>query len=133
MFPSPGANPESKVSRSGALSQSGLDLLFAGDATGAAQAFREAIQVDPGHIEAHHGLIRALCDAEQFEAAVAAAQALTVLTPNDPLAHTSLSIALQKAGQISEAEAAAGHARILEWKQQLADEPASDVDRDTLL
>jgi Flp pilus assembly protein TadD len=121
------------VSRSGALSQSGLDLLFAGDATGAAQAFREAIQVDPGHIEAHHGLIRALCDAEQFEAAVAAAQALTVLTPNDPLAHTSLSIALQKAGQISEAEAAAGRARILEWKQQLADEPASDVDRDTLL
>jgi hypothetical protein len=37
------------------------------------------------------------------------------------LAHTSLSIALQNAGQIPEAEAAAGRARILEWKQQLAE------------
>lgn len=108
-------------------------MLFAGDATSAAQAFREAIQADSGHIEAHHGLIRALCDAGQFEAAVAAAQALGALTPNDPLAHTSLSIALQKAGQIPEAEAAAGRARILEWKQQLTDEPAADTDRDTLL
>jgi len=133
VLPSPDVSPESKLSRSGALSQSGLDLLFAGDATGAAQAFREAIQVDSGHTEAHHGLIRALCDAEQPEAAVEAAHALIVLTPNDPLAHTSLSIALQKAGQIPEAEAAAGRARILEWKQQLAEEPASDVDRNTLL
>ena len=107
-------------------------MLFAGDATGAAQAFREAIQADPGHIEAHHGLIRALCDAEQFEAAVTAAQVLTALTPNDPLAHTSLSIALQKAGQIPEAEAAAGRARILEWKQLLAAEPSADTNTDTL-
>jgi len=128
VFPFPDASPESKVPRSDALSQSGLDLLFAGDATGAAQAFREAILANSGHIEAHHGLIRALCDAEQPEAAVAAAQALTTLTPNDPLAHTSLSIALQKAGQIPEAEAAAGRARILEWKQQLASEPAEDGD-----
>jgi Flp pilus assembly protein TadD len=132
VFPSPDVSPESKLSRSDTLSQSGLDLLFAGDATSAAQAFREAIQADSGHTEAHHGLIRALCDAEQFEAAVAAAQALTVLTPNDPLAHTSLSIALQKAGRIPEAEAAAGRARILEWKQLLAARPASDADRDTL-
>jgi Flp pilus assembly protein TadD len=100
-------------------SQRGVDLLAAGDAAGAATAFREAIAADPEHIEAHHGMIRALCDAEQFEAAVAAALALTTLTPNDPLAHTSLSIALQKAGHVPEAEAAAGRARILEWKQQL--------------
>ncbi len=108
-------------------------MLSAGDATGAAQAFREAIQVDPGHIEAHHGLIRALCNTEQFETAVAAAQALIMLTPNDPLAHTSLSIALQKAGQIPEAEAAAARARILEWKQQLAAGPVAELDRDILL
>jgi Flp pilus assembly protein TadD len=120
------------VSRSNELSQSGLDLLYAGDATGAAQAFREAIQADPGHTEAHHGLIRALCDAEQFEAAVAAALTLTAVTPNDPLAHTSLSIALQKAGQIPQAEAAAGRARILEWKQQLAAESATDADQEAL-
>jgi Flp pilus assembly protein TadD len=107
------------------LAQHGMDLLAGGDASGAAGAFRGAIAAAPEHIEAHHGLIRALCDGEQFEAAVAAAHALTALTPNDPLAQTSLSIALQKAGQIPEAEAAAGRARILEWKQQLA-QPATN-------
>lgn len=116
--------PESEISalpsRADELSERGVQLLAAGDALAAAQAFREAIAANSSHIEAHHGLIRALCDAEQFEAAVAAALALTVLTPQDPLAHTSLSIALQQAGHIPEAEAAAGRARILEWKQQLA-------------
>jgi Flp pilus assembly protein TadD len=108
------------LTRSDELSQHGVDLLASGDVSGAARAFREAIAADPAHVEAHHGLIRALCDAEQFEAAVAAANELTALTPQDPLAHTSLSIALQKAGHVPEAEAAAGRARILEWKQQLA-------------
>ena len=117
---------ETTNSRSDNLSQRGLDLLSAGDAPSAAQAFREAIAADPEHVEAHHGLIRALGDAGQFEAAVAAALALTGLTPQDPLAHTSLSIALQRAGHIPEAEAAAGRARILEWKQQLAAGPAKE-------
>ncbi|WP_263358083.1 tetratricopeptide repeat protein [Acidicapsa ligni] len=112
--------PQPNFSIADQLSQRGLDLLATGDASAAAQAFRDAIAADSTHIEAHHGLIRALCDAKQFEAAVAAALALTVLTPKDPLAHTSLSIALQQAGHIPEAEAAAGKARILEWKQQLA-------------
>jgi Flp pilus assembly protein TadD len=103
-------------------------MLVAGDAAGAAQAFVEAITTDSGHLEAHHGLIRALCDAERFEDAAAAALALIALTPNDPLAHTSLSITLQKAGKIPEAEAAAGRARILEWKQQLAAQPAENSD-----
>ena len=74
-----------------------MELLRAGDAAGSAEAFRAAIAADPSHVEAHHGLVRALGDAEQYDAAVAAALALTVLTPADPLAHTSLSIALQKA------------------------------------
>jgi Flp pilus assembly protein TadD len=105
------------------LSQRGVDLLANGDLPGAVQTFREAIAADPNHVEAHHGLIRALRDAEQLEAAVAAALVLTTLTPDDPLAQTSLSIALQQAGQIPEAEAAAGRARILEWRQQLASGP----------
>lgn len=109
------------------LALTGIDLLAEGDATGAAQAFREAIAANPEDLEAHHGLTRALCDAGQFEAAIAAAMALTKLTPDDPLAHTGLSIALQKAGHVPEAEAAAGRARILEWKQQLA-QPAPNSD-----
>ena len=35
----------------------------------------------------HHGLIRSLRDAGQFEQSITAALALTALTPDDPLAH----------------------------------------------
>ncbi len=110
-----------------ALSQQGLDLLAAGQAAEAAQHFRAAIAADPAHVEAHHGLIRALRDAGQLSHSVAAAMALTVLTPNDPLAHTALSISLQTAGHIEQAEAAAGRARILEWKRELQSAPAPDA------
>ena len=102
-----------------ALSHRGLDLLAGGHAAQATDAFRAAIAADPAHIEAHHGLVRALRDAGQLDQSVGAAMALTVLTPHDPLAHTALSIALQHAGHIPQAEAAAARARILEWKQQL--------------
>ena len=101
------------------LSQRGLDLLAEGNPAAAAKSFRAAIAADPDHVEAHHGLVRALRDAGQLNQSVAAAMALTVLTPNDPLAHTTLSISLQSAGLVPQAEAAAARARILEWKVQL--------------
>jgi Flp pilus assembly protein TadD len=123
-------SPQPLTSHADEHSQRGVDLLAAGDTLGAAQAFRQAIAADPGHIEAHHGLIRALRDAEHFEAAIAAALVLTVLTPQDPLAHTSLSIVLQKAGHIPEAEAASARARILEWKQQLAEGPDAETEQE---
>jgi Flp pilus assembly protein TadD len=102
-----------------ALSQKGMDLLAAGQAAEAASVFHDVIAAAPGHYEAHHGLVRALRDAGLLEQSIAAALALTALTPNDPLAHTALSISLQCAGHIPEAEAAAARARILEWKIQL--------------
>lgn len=105
-------------------------MLAAGSPHEAARAFRAAIEADPGHVEAHHGLVRALRDAGQMEQSVAAALALTVLTPSDPLAHTALSISLQHAGHVPEAEAAAGRARILEWKLQLESAPAPANDRE---
>jgi Flp pilus assembly protein TadD len=96
-----------------------LNQLTQGNAAAAAESFRAAIAQDPEYYEAHHGLIRALRDAGQFEKSVRAALALTALTPDDPLAHTALSISLQQAGHIPEAEAAAARARIVEWKAQL--------------
>jgi len=99
--------------------QNGLDLLAEGRSADAARAFRAAIAVDEHFYDAHHGLIRALRDSGQLEPAIGAALALTALTPNDPLAHTALSISLQTAGHIPEAEAAAARARIVEWKVQL--------------
>ena len=77
-------------------------------------------------IEAHHGLVRALRDAGRLEQSVGAALALTALTPADPLAHTALSISLQTAGHVPEAEAAAARARVLEWKIQLQSPPGGE-------
>jgi Flp pilus assembly protein TadD len=99
--------------------QQGIDLLAAGSPAEAVQVFRAAIHVDPAHMDAHHGLVRALRDAGRLEQAIGAALALTALTPDDPLAHTALSISLQHAGHVPEAEAAAARARILEWKMEL--------------
>ena len=108
------------------LSQQGLDQLAAGDPAQAARSFRTAIAADPNCFEAHHGLIRALRDAGRLEQSIGAALALTALTPQDPLAHTALSISLQQAGHVPEAEAAAARARILEWKAQLQSPDGED-------
>jgi len=113
------------------LSQRGIELLAAGCAHDAVQVFRQAIAAEPTHYEAHHGLVRALRDAGKLEQSVAAALALTALTPNDPLAHTALSISLQHAGHVPEAEAAAARARILEWKVQLQSAGDRDAPRES--
>jgi Flp pilus assembly protein TadD len=119
---------DSSYTTAESLTQEGLDQLAADSPAEAVKRFRAAIAADPAHYEAHHGLIRALRDAGRLEQAVAAALALTALTPHDPLAHTALSISLQHAGHIPEAEAAAARARILEWKIQLQS-PAEESSR----
>jgi tetratricopeptide (TPR) repeat protein len=121
---------ESNAPTAELLNQRALDLLAAGKAADAASAFRAAIAIGPelteAQIEAHHGLVRALRDAGQLEQSIAAALALTAITPADPLAHTALSICLQRAGHVPQAEAAAARARILEWKQQLDSPPVEE-------
>ena len=112
------------------LSDRGLELLAAGEPAQAAQAFRAAIEADPAHVEAHHGLVRALRDAGRLDQSIAAALALTVLTPDDPLAHTALSVSLQHAGHIPEAEAAAARAKVLEWKAQLKNPAGTNIGGD---
>ena len=108
------------------LTQRGLDELAAGSPTEAVMSFRAAIAADPDYFDAHHGLVRALRDTGCLEQSVAAALALTALTPDDPLAHTALSISLQQAGHVPEAEAAAARARIVEWKAQLKSAPITE-------
>jgi tetratricopeptide (TPR) repeat protein len=115
-----------QTSTAESLSQQGLDLLAAGHPSEAVETFRAAIAADPAYYEAHHGLIRALRDAGRHEQSIAAALALTALTPADPLAHAALSISLQHAGHVPEAEAAAARARILEWKIQLQSPPPAE-------
>ena len=66
-----------------------------------------------------HGLIRALQDTGEYDAAIAVAQRLLQLDPEEVLAHTSLSILYQHKGMIAEAEAEALKAKLLGWKKQL--------------
>jgi len=117
------------------LCQRGMDLLASGSPAEASEAFRAAIAqgglqggpMTTACIEAHHGLVRALRDTGRLEQSIGAALALTALTPGDPLAHTALSISLQQAGHIPQAEAAASKARVLEWKIQLESLPESET------
>jgi Flp pilus assembly protein TadD len=70
-------------------------------------------------LDAMHGLIRALQEQGDLDGAVAVAQSLLQLDPEDPLAHTSLSILYQHKGMIAEAEAEGLRAKLLGWKKQL--------------
>jgi Flp pilus assembly protein TadD len=101
------------------LYHSGLDRLAEGDAAAAAETLRRCLAVDPGMLDAMHGLIRALQEQGQFEEAIAVAQRLIQLDPEEVLAHTSLSILYQHQGMIPEAEAEALKAKLLGWKKHL--------------
>ena len=96
-----------------------LDRFAEGDAPGAAQTLRRCLEVDPGMLDAMHGLIRALQETGELDAAIAVAQRLLQLDPEEVLAHTSLSILYQHKGMIAEAEAEALKAKLLGWKKQL--------------
>jgi tetratricopeptide (TPR) repeat protein len=96
-----------------------LDLMAEGKLEAAVKAYQEAVAADPGFTEAMHGLARALQDLQRFDEAIAVAQKISELDPDDVLAHTSLSVLYQKKGMIPEAEAEGAKARVLGWKQQL--------------
>jgi Flp pilus assembly protein TadD len=96
-----------------------LDRLAEGDAAGAAKTLRRCLEVDPTMLDAMHGLIRALQETGELDQAIAVAQRLLLLDPEEVLAHTSLSILYQHKGMIAEAEAEALKAKLLGWKKQL--------------
>jgi tetratricopeptide (TPR) repeat protein len=96
-----------------------LDLMGDGKLEDAVTAYRESLAIDPAFTEAMHGLARALQDLQRYDEAIAVAQRITELDPDDVLARTSLSVLYQKKGMIPEAEAEGAKARVLGWKQQL--------------
>lgn len=96
-----------------------LDLMADGKLEEAVIEYRRSIEVDPSFTEAMHGLARALQDLQRYDDAIAVAQKIVELDPDDVLAHTSLSVLYQKKGMIPEAEAEGAKARVLGWKQQL--------------
>lgn len=111
--------PPSHFSQAEELYHEALDRLAEGDAAGAAERLRRCLDLDSNMTDARHGLVRALQDAGDLDAALAEAQGLIQLEPDDVLAHTGLSIVYQRKGMIAEAEAEALRAKLLGWKKQL--------------
>ena len=96
-----------------------LDLVAEGHHEQAVEQYQKSLATDPTFTEAMHGLARALQDLSRLDEAIAIANRIAELDPDDVLAHTSLSVLYQKKGMIPEAEAEGNKARVLGWKQQL--------------
>jgi len=96
-----------------------VDLVAEGKLAEAVSTYEAAIAADAGFADAWQGLALALNDLGDHARAIEAAKKLCELTPDDVLAHTTLSRLYQAAGMIAEAEAEGGKARILDWKRQL--------------
>ena len=87
--------------------------LAIGELDEAAAHFRRASEADPACFDAWHGLGMVLMRGGDLKSALGAALMATDLCPNDLLAWTALSQVHVKMGNIAEAEAAKGNARIL--------------------
>jgi tetratricopeptide (TPR) repeat protein len=96
-----------------------VDLVAEGRMDDAIASYREAIALDGEFADGWQGLALALNQVGRHPEAIEAAQRLCELTPDDVLAHTTLSRIYQAAGMVPEAEAAGAQARILDWKRQL--------------
>jgi Flp pilus assembly protein TadD len=102
-----------------------LDLVLEGQRETALAEYEKSIAIDPTFTEAMHGMARTLQDLARFDEAIAVANRIVELDPDDVLAHTSLSVCYQKKGMIAEAEAEGNKARVLGWKQQLKGNPGA--------
>ena len=98
-----------------------VDLVADGKLEEAAAKYREALAEDADFADAWQGLALAYNDLALHEQAIEAGKKLCELTPDDVLAHTTLSRIYQAADMVPEAEAEGGKARLLDWKRQLAE------------
>jgi Flp pilus assembly protein TadD len=96
-----------------------LDLVSEGEQERALDEYQKSLDADPVFTEAMHGMARTLQDLNRLDEAIAVANRIAELDPDDVLAHTSLSVLYQKKGMMPVAEAEANKARIRGWKQQL--------------
>jgi tetratricopeptide (TPR) repeat protein len=101
------------------LFDAAVDLVAEDRTEEAIAKYREAIALDPAFADAWQGLALALAELGRHPEAIEAGKKLVELTPDDVLAHTTLSRLYQQANMVPEAEAEGAKARILDWKRQL--------------
>jgi predicted Zn-dependent protease len=87
--------------------------LAVGEFDEAISLYRKCVERDPAYFDGWHALGMALLKVGQVKEAVGCGLQAVTLQPNDLLAWTSLSQMYVRDGNIPEAEAAKGNARIL--------------------
>jgi tetratricopeptide (TPR) repeat protein len=100
-----------------------VDCVAAGDLEGAVAAYRQALEIEPDFADVWEGLSMALSDLGRFDEAIAAAERVVALMPDELLSYTNISRIYQKAGDVPKAEEWAAKGRMLDWKQQLKPGP----------
>ena len=103
------------------MSETDLNTLFddanghlaVGELDEAIVLYRKCVEIDPDFFDGWHALGMALLKTEQVKEAIGCGLQAVTLKPNDLLAWTSLSQMYVRDGNIPEAEAAKGNARIL--------------------
>ena len=98
-----------------------VDCVAEGDLDGAVAAYRDALESDPAFADGWEGLSMALADLGRFDEAIAAAERVVALMPDELLSYTNISRICQKSGDVPKAEEWAAKGRMLDWKQQLKD------------
>ena len=91
-----------------------VDLRDKGDKPGAAAKLEEAVAVDPNFAIGHGMLAKLYADLAEADKAIAHAQKVVELEPEDTFSYTALSVIFQRCGRIPEAE----HAKALAWQKQ---------------
>ncbi|MFN0243184.1 MAG: tetratricopeptide repeat protein [Planctomycetota bacterium] len=101
----------------------GMKLFGADRHAEAIEEYAKALTLSPDWTDALHALATSYSKLGRQDEAIATVQRIIELEPDDAFAYTSLSIFLQRKGQIPEAEAAAAKARMINWKQELKTNP----------
>ena len=97
--------------------KAGIQHFAAGRTEDAIASYRAALAANAALSMAWNGLAMALAKQGDLEAALDAARRYAELDPEEPLAYTSLSMLLQQAGRIPEAEEAKARSMQLQMKQ----------------
>ena len=91
-------------------------LKDAGQLEAAAAKLQELLVADANYTLAHSSLAYILTKLGQHEQAIAHAQKVVELEPQDAFSYTALSVTYQRAGRIMEAEDAKARAHMLEHR-----------------
>lgn len=101
----------------------GMALYGKGQHADAIAEFRAALELRPDWSDCLQALGMAEMNVGRLDDALATLTRVTELSPEDPLAFTSLSMIWVRKENIEEAEKAQAKARMLSWKQELKRNP----------